>query len=143
MSKAVEETLRKLERAHINEPSPPPSASSPSSAASTATAMAPSPGQGHDTLGYALKDDAAAAAADQSSDQQGAASAESAAKARNRRAVQSMYGAPPGYNATMGLGGARDSLAHGRVASGRQRNSIMVPAVLVVALAEQMLHMAA
>ncbi|KAJ2499221.1 hypothetical protein GGI11_007981, partial [Coemansia sp. RSA 2049] len=40
-----------------------------------------------------------------------------------RRAIQSMYGAPPGYNATMGVGGfgaggGRDSLGRGRVGSG-------------------------
>ncbi|KAJ2054605.1 hypothetical protein GGH13_008152, partial [Coemansia sp. S155-1] len=126
MSKAIEETLRKLERAHISEPSA-PSASPPASSTSTSTASAAaSPAQGHDTLAHASKDlsdsvSAALAAAPQSSDPTSADS-DAAAKARSRRTVQSMYGAPPGYNASMGVGGARDSLGSGRVASGRQRN---------------------
>ncbi|KAJ2033673.1 Peptidyl-prolyl cis-trans isomerase pin4 [Coemansia sp. S3946] len=134
MSKAIEETLRKLERAHISEPSA-PSASPPASSTSTSTASAvASPAQGHDTLAHAPKDlsdsvSAALAAAPQSSDPTSADS-DAAAKARSRRTVQSMYGAPPGYNASMGVGGARDSLGSGRVASGRQRNSIMVPAAM-------------
>ncbi|KAJ2060559.1 Peptidyl-prolyl cis-trans isomerase pin4 [Coemansia sp. S146] len=136
MSKAIEETLRKLERAHISEPTA-PSASSPASSTSTSTSTASavaSPAQGHDTLAHAPKDlsdsvSTALAAAPQNSDP-ASADSDAVAKARSRRTVQSMYGAPPGYNASMGVGGARDSMGNGRVASGRQRNSIMVPAAM-------------
>ncbi|KAJ2842238.1 Peptidyl-prolyl cis-trans isomerase pin4, partial [Coemansia erecta] len=48
-----------------------------------------------------------------------------------------MYGAPPGYNATMGVGGGRETLGRGRVGSGRQRNSIMVPDQLQAAMHPQ------
>ncbi|KAJ2631032.1 Peptidyl-prolyl cis-trans isomerase pin4 [Coemansia sp. RSA 1290] len=130
MSKAVEETLRKLERTRIGETSadssPPstvseslptqsteaPAAKEPLSAASTATAISPPPSEAP------------------------AANGEAGVR-RPRRAVQSMYGAPPGYNATMGVGGGRDTGGRGRVASSRQRNSIMVPDQLQAAMHPQ------
>ncbi|KAJ2764888.1 hypothetical protein GGI18_006332, partial [Coemansia linderi] len=133
MSKAIEETLRKLERAHFSEPAAAtaPSTSPPaSSSTSTSTASGvASPAQGNDTpavAAAAAKEPSDSAGAQQISDPAGTDS-DAAAKVRSRRTVQSMYGAPPGYNASMGVGGARDALGNGRVASGRQRNSIMVP----------------
>ncbi|KAJ2783155.1 Peptidyl-prolyl cis-trans isomerase pin4, partial [Coemansia interrupta] len=134
MSKAYEETLRKLERAHISETDT--GATSPSLAS---TASAASPVQSGDML---AKDMSVTSSATNGSMTAGATPTTAAAAAadaartdndstlgknRARRAVQSMYGAPPGYNATMSVGGSRDSLGRGRVTSGRQRNSIMVP----------------
>ncbi|KAJ2338553.1 hypothetical protein GGF43_006852, partial [Coemansia sp. RSA 2618] len=120
MSKAVEETLRQLERTHIAEPDVAGSPSSTVSASSPQTAEAPV---------HSAKDDsdpAASTAAPLSTDGQPEADSDAAVR-RPRRAVQSMYGAPPGYNATMGVGGGRDAMGRGRIASSRQRNSIMVP----------------
>ncbi|KAJ2159223.1 Peptidyl-prolyl cis-trans isomerase pin4 [Coemansia sp. RSA 552] len=131
MSKAVEETLRSLERAHISEPSAEVSSPSPAS-----TVSAASPLQSAEAPAVLGSKDAAPTAAplvgavDRPDDDAGAGR-------RPRRAVQSMYGAPPGYNATMGVGGGRDALGRGRVASGRQRNSIMVPDQLQAAMHPQ------
>ncbi|KAJ2412678.1 Peptidyl-prolyl cis-trans isomerase pin4 [Coemansia sp. RSA 2530] len=143
MSKAIEETLRKLERAHFSEPAAAtaPSTSPPaSSSTSTSTASGvASPAQGNDTpavAAAAAKEPSDSAGAQQISDPAGTDS-DAAAKVRSRRTVQSMYGAPPGYNASMGVGGARDALGNGRVASGRQRNSIMVPDHLQAAMQPQ------
>ncbi|KAJ2732881.1 Peptidyl-prolyl cis-trans isomerase pin4 [Coemansia sp. BCRC 34962] len=139
MSKAIEETLRKLERAHIGEPAAALSTSPPVSSTSTSTSTASgvaSPAQGNDTLALAPKEPSDSVGAQQISDPAGTDS-DAAAKARSRRTVQSMYGAPPGYNASMGVGGVRDTLGNGRVASGRQRNSIMVPDHLQAAMQPQ------
>ncbi|KAJ1835768.1 Peptidyl-prolyl cis-trans isomerase pin4 [Coemansia sp. RSA 2711] len=132
MSKAVEETLRKLERTHIDGPS---AGASPSS--STVSAPSPPP-QAIDTPSPGSKD-APGALATSTPPPPAAdmASEGDAAVRRPRRAVQSMYGAPPGYNATMGVGGVRDTMGRGRVASNRQRNSIMVPDQLQAAMQPQ------
>ncbi|KAJ2791002.1 hypothetical protein H4R20_006923, partial [Coemansia guatemalensis] len=126
MSNAVEETLRKLERAHISEPSTGASSPSPGS-----TASAPLPPQGFEAPARSAKGTPepvppTASAPLTATDAEVGADDEAAGR-RTRRAVQSMYGAPPGYNATMGVGGGRDATGRGRVGSGRQRNSIMVP----------------
>ncbi|KAJ2680346.1 Peptidyl-prolyl cis-trans isomerase pin4 [Coemansia spiralis] len=142
MSKAIQETLRKLEQTSIGESST--GASSPSA---TSTASAASPLQKDELSANSTKDvsgisaiDAmptAAAAAAPTSDQQFGADGNTFNRNRARRAVQSMYGAPPGYTASMGVGGGRDSLGRGRVASNRQRNSIMVPDQLQAAMHPQ------
>ncbi|KAJ1727775.1 Peptidyl-prolyl cis-trans isomerase pin4, partial [Coemansia biformis] len=147
MSKAVEETLRKLERAHIGERGAGTSSPSPSPGS---TASAQSPALGMDAPAHSAKDmllaivSPAAAAAGPTPTFAPAPGADpampdgdGAARARPRRDVQSMYGAPPGYTATMGVGGGRDALGRGRAASGRQRNSIMVPDQLQAAMYPQ------
>ncbi|KAJ2707782.1 Peptidyl-prolyl cis-trans isomerase pin4 [Coemansia spiralis] len=134
MSKAVEETLRALERAYIGEPDTGASSPSPVS-----TMSVQSPALGVDVPTYAAKDAATGTpppAAGPAADA-GLSDSDSGARARPRRVVQSMYGAPPGYTATMGVGGGRDVLGRGRVASGRQRNSIMIPDQLQAAMYPQ------
>ncbi|KAJ1863867.1 Peptidyl-prolyl cis-trans isomerase pin4 [Coemansia sp. RSA 2703] len=144
MSKAYEETLRKLERAHISETNT--GATSPSLAS---TVSAASPVQSGDMLAKDVSVTASATNSSMSASATPTTAATAAGDAartdndstlgknRARRAVQSMYGAPPGYNATMSVGGGRDSLGRGRVTSGRQRNSIMVPDHLQAALYPQ------
>ncbi|KAJ2537211.1 hypothetical protein EV175_006747, partial [Coemansia sp. RSA 1933] len=119
MSKAIQETLKKLEQTTISEPASTASASSSPQQrdASPATSA-------NDTSGSLGTAPVVAPGADQPV---GDSSSALLGRGRNRRVVQSMYGAPPGYNATMGVGGGRESLGRGRVGSGRQRNSIMVP----------------
>ncbi|KAJ1816552.1 hypothetical protein LPJ56_004269, partial [Coemansia sp. RSA 2599] len=138
MSKTYDETLRKLERAHISEATT--GATSPSLAS---TVSATSPVQSGDMLS---KDSSIPPTAAPGTSMPATATtvgtgnatspltadttktdSETLGKSRARRAVQSMYGAPPGYNASMSIGGGRDSMGRGRVSSGRQRNSIMVP----------------
>ncbi|KAJ2121259.1 Peptidyl-prolyl cis-trans isomerase pin4 [Coemansia sp. RSA 720] len=134
MSKAVEETLRKLERTHIGEPDVAASPTSTVSASSPQSAEPPM--HSADAPVHSTRDDSglASTAAPLSVGDP----AEAAGDARRpRRAVQSMYGAPPGYNATMGVGGGRDALGRGRIASSRQRNSIMVPDQLQAAMHPQ------
>ncbi|KAJ1859999.1 hypothetical protein LPJ57_006804 [Coemansia sp. RSA 486] len=137
MSKTYDETLRKLERAHISEATT--GATSPSLAS---TASVTSPVQSGDVLskessvpptaapGASMPATATATSAGNATSPLTGDTArtdnDTLGKSRARRAVQSMYGAPPGYNASMSVGG-RDSMGRGRVSSGRQRNSIMVP----------------
>ncbi|KAJ2126902.1 Peptidyl-prolyl cis-trans isomerase pin4, partial [Coemansia sp. RSA 921] len=134
MSKAVEETLRKLERTHIGEPDVAASPTSTVSASSSQSAEPPM--HSADVSVHSARDDSglASTAAPLSVGDPAEASGDAR---RPRRAVQSMYGAPPGYNATMGVGGGRDVLGRGRIASSRQRNSIMVPDQLQAAMHPQ------
>ncbi|KAJ2707181.1 Peptidyl-prolyl cis-trans isomerase pin4 [Coemansia sp. IMI 203386] len=147
MSKTYDETLRKLERAHISEATA--GATSPSLAS---TASVTSPVQSGDVLskessvpptaapGASMPATATATSAGNATSPLTGDTArtdnDTLGKSRARRAVQSMYGAPPGYNASMSVGG-RDSMGRGRVSSGRQRNSIMVPDHLQAAMYPQ------
>ncbi|KAJ2396028.1 hypothetical protein GGI23_004074, partial [Coemansia sp. RSA 2559] len=129
MSKAIQETLKKLEQTTISEPTTAAAAPSSSSSSLSSSAASSSPQQ-RDVSPARSANDAnslgtapvVAPGADQSVGEDSVLG-----RGRNRRIVQSMYGAPPGYNATMGVGGGRETLGRGRVGSGRQRNSIMVP----------------
>ncbi|KAJ1799958.1 Peptidyl-prolyl cis-trans isomerase pin4 [Coemansia sp. RSA 2399] len=133
MSKAIQETLKKLEQTTISEPTTAAAAPSSSSSASSSPQQRDvSPARSAndaDSLGTAP---VVAPGADQSVGDDSVLG-----RGRNRRIVQSMYGAPPGYNATMGVGGGREALGRGRVGSGRQRNSIMVPDQLQAAMHPQ------
>ncbi|KAJ2851850.1 Peptidyl-prolyl cis-trans isomerase pin4 [Coemansia brasiliensis] len=130
MSKAVEETLRKLERTHIGE------ASAGSSPSSTVSGSLPTQSTEAPAAKEPLSAASTATATSLPASEASAANGETGVR-RSRRAVQSMYGAPPGYNATMGVGGGRDTTGRGRVASSRQRNSIMVPDQLQAAMHPQ------
>ncbi|KAJ1939011.1 Peptidyl-prolyl cis-trans isomerase pin4, partial [Kickxella alabastrina] len=151
MSKALEETMKRLERTSISDMRN-TGATSPS-LASTLSAASPvhhsdmqanqpnkdgvlSPGSAHSASpvngGYNNSPGTLAFSSDQAR-----IDSDALGKNRARRAVQSMYGAPPGYNASIGVGGSYNSLGRGRVSSGRQRNSIMVPDQLQAALTPQ------
>ncbi|ORX71988.1 hypothetical protein DL89DRAFT_105266 [Linderina pennispora] len=135
MSKAIEETLRKLEGTHISNAGSatsgsPTTTSAPSPTATNAKEVA-SPGPSSSSNSPATAASVVVQSPEQQQQQQ--QEAELARRRGNRRVVQSMYGAPPGYNASMGIG--RDSMNRGRMASsGRQRNSIMIPVRIAVCL---------
>ncbi|KAJ1950899.1 Peptidyl-prolyl cis-trans isomerase pin4 [Linderina macrospora] len=130
MSKAIEETLRKLEGTHISN-----GGSATSGSPTTTSAPSPAVSNGKEVAGSEPSSSSnspatAASVVVQTPEQallQAQQEAELARRRGNRRVVQSMYGAPPGYNASMGIG--RESMARGRMSSGggRQRSSIMIP----------------
>ncbi|KAJ1957004.1 Peptidyl-prolyl cis-trans isomerase pin4, partial [Linderina pennispora] len=144
MSKAIEETLRKLEGTHISNAGSatsgsPTTTSAPSPTATNAKEVAsPGPSSSSNSPATAASVVVQSPEQQQQQQQQQQQEAELARRRGNRRVVQSMYGAPPGYNASMGIG--RDSMSRGRMASsGRQRNSIMVPDQLQAAMHSQSL----